>query len=327
MNKTNKTKKRIIFAGTPLFSLPTLRALIDSASHLNYEICAVYTQPDRPAGRGRKLTASPVKQLALQKNLAVEQPQSLTDPAVQKKLADYHADMMIVVAYGLLLPEAVLELFPLGAINIHASLLPRWRGAAPIQQALLAGDTETGISIMKMEKGLDTGPVYCIEKCSLSKTTTTQQLHDTLAKLGPKTLLNCLAELIAGQLSPKSQQHNQATYAHKIKKEDAKINWTLPAIEIDRAIRAFNPVPIAFTCLVDLVIRMWHSELLSESTIAPPGTIIAAQPKGIDVATGEGVIRLLTMQFPGGKPLSVRDLLNSKKELLQPGTQLGTQSE
>jgi len=310
---------KIIFAGTPEFSVSTLQALINS----KHEIVAVYTQPDRPAGRGQKLTASPVKQLALQNNLIVCQPTSLRDPAEQKKLADWHADIMIVIAYGLILPKNVLETPRLGCVNVHASLLPHWRGAAPIQRAILAGDTETGITIMQMDEGLDTGAMLYRVSCPILPTDTSQILHDRLTTLGADALLNTLTDIEAGSTNPIAQDNAASSYAKKIDKHEAEINWQQTADEIDRTVRAFNPWPVAHTMINNISLRIFQAQPLTEKSNQKPGTILKADKQGIDIATGNGVLRLLQIQLPGARCLSVADVLHSKADLFAPGTILG----
>lgn len=306
---------RLIFAGTPAFALPVLQALIDS----KYNICAVYTQPDRPAGRGRKITSSPIKKLAQQHNLPIEQPKTLKDIIQQKTLQNYHADIMIVAAYGLLLPKPILAAFPLGCINIHASVLPRWRGASPIQHAILAGDHETGITIIQMNEGLDTGDILKKVVCPITDRDTAQTIHDQLAALGAQTLIHTLDDIEHGKTKPTAQDDTHTTYAEKINKQTAKIDWTKSAIDIDRMIRAFNPWPVAFTHIDDTTIRVWEAAPINETLSEIPGTIIKASNKSIDVVTGNGVLRLLKLQWPGGKRLAVSDFFPTKKTLFAQG--------
>lgn len=300
---------KIIFAGTPDFAAVALAGLIDS----KHEVVAVYTQPDRPAGRGRKLKPGPVKKLALDHNIPVEQPTSLKSTEEHDKLASWQADIMVVAAYGLLLPEAVLAIPPLGCLNIHASLLPRWRGAAPIQRAILAGDEETGITIMQMDKGLDTGAMLLKKSCPITEDDNAQILHDRLAILGNEAILESLTNL-AG-LKPEQQAADQATYAKKLDKSEAVIDWSRSAIELDRQVRAFNPWPVAQTRLDDKIIRVWQAAPLSVESDQAPGTIVQSNKKGFDIVCGKGQLRLLVAQLPGGKPLSAADLLNGHAEL------------
>lgn len=304
----------IVFAGTPEFAATVLQALLETP----HQIRAVYTQPDRRAGRGRKLRPSPVKTCALAANLPVMQPESLRDEAVQSALTQWQADIMVVVAYGLILPPAVLTAFPLGCINVHASLLPRWRGAAPIQRAIEAGDTTTGITIMQMDKGLDTGDMLATQTCAINADDTAQSLHDRLAAIGASLLCATLPRLQAGELSPQAQDDTQANYAAKIVKDDACIDWRRPASAVDRQIRAFNPWPGAFTRCEDEVIKIWQAQVVSGQD-GLPGTVIAVDKNGIDVNTGQQILRITQLQLPGGKPLAVRDYVNG-----QPGLRPGT---
>jgi methionyl-tRNA formyltransferase len=319
-------ERRIIFAGTPEFAVPSLAALLDAG----LQVIAVYTQPDRPAGRGQKVQMSPIKQLALAHGLAVFQPESLKkDAAAVAALCALDADVMIVVAYGLLLPQTVLDAPRLGCVNVHASLLPRWRGAAPIQRAVLAGDAESGVCIMKMEAGLDTGPVYHRVTTPLEPAETGGSLHDRLAVLGAEALLAALAGVSDGSLQPEPQAEALATYAHKLNKEEARIDWTQSAVDIDRQIRAFNPWPVAHTTLGDAVLRVWGSSCQSElltaaaperpltnnaaplTTENPPGTVLSTDKSGINVATSAGILRITRLQPPGKKPMSAADYLNA----------------
>jgi methionyl-tRNA formyltransferase len=298
---------RIIFAGTPEFAAETLQALLTT----EHEICAVYTQPDRPAGRGRKITASPVKQVALANQIAVEQPLNFKSDEAKQVLADYRADLMIVVAYGLLLPQVVLDTPRLGCINIHASLLPRWRGAAPIQRAILAGDTKTGVCIMQMEAGLDTGPVIASNRCEIADTDTAQILHDRLAQLGASTLLSCLDDIESLQKNAQPQDHNASNYAKKLLKQEAEINWQQSAAAINRQINAFNPWPVAQTKWQDNVFRIWAAELVQQTGPTKAGEVINVSRNGIEIGTGDGILRLTQIQLPGKKAMAVADFLNA----------------
>jgi methionyl-tRNA formyltransferase len=312
---------RLVFAGTPVFAAESLKALLQMGKH---EVVAVYTQPDRPAGRGRELKASPVKELALQERIPVFQPTTMRDADVQAELAALAPDLMIVAAYGLLLPKAVLELPRLGCLNVHASLLPRWRGAAPIQRAILAGDTETGITIMQMDEGLDTGEMRYKERCPISPNDTAGSLHDRLALLGGETLIAALELLEVGELPSEIQGEADISYAHKLSKEEAKLDWNLSASALARSVRAYNPAPVAFTTLGGQVLRVWQASEMDDTTTAPPGMVIKADREGLQVAAGGGsVLRLETLQLPGGKPLSVMQLLNARRDQLAPGQQLG----
>lgn len=298
---------KIIFAGTPEFASTALNSLLKS----EHEVIAVYTQPDRPAGRGRKLTASPVKQLATQHDIPVYQPQSLKHEEEQKLLRSLNADLMVVAAYGLLLPLAVLQIPSRGCINIHASLLPRWRGAAPIHRAILAGDSETGITIMQMDEGLDTGGMLLKKSCPILPGDTSACLHDRLAALGGEALLEALKGLETGSLVAKPQDNALATYASKLSKDESKIDWNKSAEEIDRQIRGLNPWPVAQCNYDEKVLRIWFSKCIGGDTSMSPGSVIQADKQGVDVATGKGIIRLLTLQLPGGKPLDAASFINS----------------
>lgn len=312
---------RIVFAGTPAFAAESLKALLQQGDH---EIVAVYSQTDRPAGRGRELKASPVKQFALAHGLPVLQPVSLRTPEAQAELAALAPDLMIVAAYGLILPPEVLAIPRLGCLNVHASLLPRWRGAAPIQRAILAGDRETGITIMQMDAGLDTGAMRHMEHCPISPHDTGASLHDRLALLGGEALVAALELLQRGELPSAAQNEADACYAHKLSKEEARLDWSRPAAELARQVRAFNPVPVAYTELAGQTLRVWQASVSAETTTAPPGMIIAADRDGLRVAAGGGtVLQLETLQLPGGKPLAVLQLLNARREQLAPGQVLG----
>lgn len=297
---------RVLFAGTPEFAAVTLRALLASP----FEVCGVYTQPDRPAGRGRKLTASPVKALALEHGLPVEQPPTLKDAAAQARLAAYGADVMVVVAYGLLLPKAVLETPRLGCVNVHGSLLPRWRGAAPIHRAVLAGDGETGVTIMQMDVGLDTGPMLSKATTPIGPGDTTADLHDRLAALGAGLLVETLGALAAGTARSEAQDNALASYAAKLSKEEGRIDWTRPAAELARQVRAFNPFPVAFTEWHGGNLRLWRAEAIAGRG-GEPGQVVAAGREGIDIATGDGVLRITELQPPGKRPMGAGEFLNA----------------
>ena len=305
------TPLRIIFAGTPEFSVPSLEALLAAGQ----EIVAVYTQPDRPAGRGRKLSPSPVKEAALAHGLPVFQPLTLKDEAAVTGLRALAADLMVVVAYGLLLPQAVLDAPRLGCVNVHASLLPRWRGAAPIQRALLAGDVETGVTIMRMAAGLDTGPMYLLHPLVIAPRETGGSLSDQLARMGAQALVEALPGVADGSLIPVPQDDSQANYAHKLTKAEAEIDWSRPAMEIDRLIRAFDPWPVAQTRLEGYSLRLWGCELtdIIPPPAALPGQVLAASKGGIEVATGAGVLRLTRLQPPGKRPMSAAEFLNARR--------------
>jgi len=299
----------IIFAGTPEFALPPLRALLDS----EHRVCAVYTQPDRPAGRGRKLTASPVKQLAVAAGIELLQPANLKEVEVQAVLAALDADLMIVVAYGLILPARVLSSPRLGCWNIHASLLPRWRGAAPIQRAILAGDTETGVCIMQMDAGLDTGPLIQCAAHPIAPDVTATRLHDQLADLGAVTLLRCLSN--ASLYETTAQKALGACYATKLSKTEAELDWQQDAVDLERKVRAFNAWPVARAKLAGESLRIWMARAESATGKEIPGTVTAADRDGICVATGSGVLRLLEVQRDGGRRIQAGDYLNARPEL------------
>ncbi len=317
---------RIVFAGTPGFAVPSLTALVQGG----YQVVAVYTQPDRPSGRGRKRASSPIKQTAVAFGLPVMQPETLRDPAAQATLCALQPDLMVVVAYGLLLPPAVLAAPRLGCVNVHASLLPRWRGAAPIQRAILAGDSETGVTIMRMERGLDTGPMYLTRIAPIATRETAGSLHDRLSILGAEALMEALPGILSASLQPNPQDDAQAIYASKLNKNAALIDWSAPATTIDRQIRAFDPWPVAETHLDGATLRVWAAEALagpqksgnpatdtvpkgSTPVGAPtPGMVVAHSKAGIDVATGEGLLRITRVQLPGKCPIAAAQLLNAR---------------
>ncbi|PZQ16628.1 MAG: methionyl-tRNA formyltransferase [Rhodanobacter denitrificans] len=304
---------RLVFAGTPEFAVPCLQACLRAP----VDVVAVYTQPDRPAGRGRQLAASPVKQAALAAAIpAVEQPETLRDPEAQARLRALAPDLMIVVAYGLILPRKVLSIPKLGCWNVHASLLPRWRGAAPIQRALLAGDAETGVDLMRMEAGLDTGPVLLERRTPIGPDETGGSLHDRLAVLGAEVLADGLARVVAGEwLVAREQPGQGVTYAHKLDKAEARLDWSLPAPTLERTVRAFDPWPVAEADIGGERLRIWSARAADMPHAATPGQLLAAGPTGIDVACGEGVLRILEVQRAGGRRIAVRDYLNARPEL------------
>ncbi|WP_447502466.1 methionyl-tRNA formyltransferase [Aeromonas caviae] len=311
-------KLKLIFAGTPDFAARHLAALLSSG----HEVVAVYTQPDKPAGRGQKLTASPVKELALAHDLPVYQPASLRNEAAQAELAALGADLMVVVAYGLILPKAVLDTPRLGCINVHGSLLPRWRGAAPIQRSIWAGDAETGVTIMQMDVGLDTGAMIRKVTCPIASDETSASLYDKLASLGPQALVDTLDAMAAGDTAAEPQDDALANYAEKLSKEEARIDWSMDAVAIERCIRAFNPWPISWFDVAGQTVKVWQAEVVAQDHGQAAGTLLKADKQGIEVATGQGVLRLLTLQPPGKKAMSVSDLLNSRRDWFEPGTQL-----
>jgi len=299
---------KIIFAGTPEFAATNLNELI----HSPHEICAVLTQPDRPAGRGRKLTPSPVKQLATANNIPVLQPTSLNkDPTIEGLLREMQADIMVVVAYGLILPKTILDLPKYGCLNVHASILPRWRGAAPIQRAILAGDDETGVTIMQMDEGLDTGRMLLKKITPIENSDSGQSLHDRLASIGATALIECLDQLDVYLDQALQQDEKSATYAAKISKADGLIDWHNDATDIHNKIRGFNPWPIAYTEYDNKKLRIWEAEVLSGESNQIPGKVITESKQGIDVACGNGVLRITKLQLPGGKPMIVREFINA----------------
>ncbi len=309
---------RIIFAGTPDFAARHLTALLSS----EHEVIAVYTQPDRPAGRGKKLTASPVKHIALENNLPVYQPENFRPEQSKQQLADLKADIMVVVAYGLLLPQAVLDTPALGCINVHGSILPRWRGAAPIQRSIWAGDKETGITIMQMDIGLDTGDMLKIATLPIEPDDTSASMYEKLAKLGPQALLSCLSDIATGHVTATKQDDSQANYAQKLSKEEAKIDWTQSAEFIERSIRAFNPWPVSYFTVADHNIKVWQSCVEESSVTEPAGTILRADKSGIYIATGKNTLVLKQIQLSGKKAMSVQDVLNSRSSWFEAGSQL-----
>jgi methionyl-tRNA formyltransferase len=305
------SRLRLVFAGTPEFARPCLGACLAADA----DVVAVYTQPDRPAGRGRKLTPSPIKECALDAGVPVEQPETLKGADAQARLAAYAPDLMIVVAYGLILPKKVLAIPRLGCWNVHASLLPRWRGAAPIQRAILAGDAETGVDLMQMEVGLDTGPVLIERRTPIGAGETGGSLHDRLAALGAAALAEGLARVANGEsLTPKPQSESGVEYAHKLDKSEARIDWSQPAIAIERKVRAFDPWPVAEADIDGERLRIWSARAIGERTDAAPGTIVSTARDALDIATGDGILRILDVQRDGGRRVGVRDWQNARRE-------------
>lgn len=314
-------KLNIIFAGTPDFAATHLQALLNS----EHNVIAVYTQPDKPAGRGKKLQASPVKQLAEAHHIPVYQPKSLRKEEAQAELQALNADVMVVVAYGLILPEAVLKAPKYGCLNVHGSLLPRWRGAAPIQRSIWAGDTETGVTIMQMDIGLDTGDMLHKVTTPILATETSASLYAKLAELAPPALLEVLNGLTSGQFKPEKQQDEQANYAEKLTKEEAKLDWHMTACQLERNIRAFNPAPMAYLTLmvneVEERIKVYQAEVLphQDKTV---GTVLAVDKNGIQIATQQGVLNITQLQPAGKKPMSVQDFLNGRGDWFKVGSVL-----
>ena len=302
---------RVIFAGTPDFAAQHLQALLDSP----HQVVGVYSQPDRPSGRGRKLTASPVKALALEHGIEVQQPLSLKGAEAQLLLAAYKADIMVVVAYGLLLPQTVLNTPSLGCINVHGSLLPRWRGAAPIQRSILAGDALSGITVMQMEAGLDTGAMLLKATTPINETDTSASLYDTLAVLGCRSLIAALAGLQNGSLAPQIQDDAKANYASKLTKTEGAIDWHQSAQQISLQVRGLNPWPVAYSDWKEQRLRIWMAHPIEASSSQPAGTLVAMDKTGIEVACGSGHLKITQLQWPGGKALSQSELMNLKQKM------------
>ena len=315
------TPLRIIFAGTPDFAARHLQALLDS----DHQVIAVYTQPDRPAGRGQQLQASPVKQLALTHNIPVFQPKSLKKLPAQQQLAALDADLMVVVAYGLILPQVVLDTPKLGCINVHGSILPRWRGAAPIQRALWAGDSETGVTIMQMDAGLDTGAMLSIATMPIEATDTSATLYEKLAVIGPEALIAALQDLPALQAKAQPQQDSAANYAEKLSKEEAQLDFHKTAAALEREIRAFNPWPVSYLQLAAQQLKIWQARV--ETGSAQPGQVVRVDKKGIAIGTADGLLVIEQLQPPGKKTMAVVDFLNGRADWFQPGQQLQHQTE
>ncbi|HBH15235.1 MAG TPA: methionyl-tRNA formyltransferase [Leclercia adecarboxylata] len=312
------TSLRIIFAGTPDFAARHLDALLSSG----HQVVGVFTQPDRPAGRGKKLMPSPVKVLAEEHSLPIFQPASLRPQENQQLVADLNADVMVVVAYGLILPKAVLDMPRLGCINVHGSLLPRWRGAAPIQRSLWAGDADTGVTIMQMDVGLDTGDMLYKLSCPITDEDTSATLYDKLAELGPKGLIDTLQQLADNRVQPEVQDEALVTYAEKLTKEEARLDWSLPAAQLERCIRAFNPWRMSWLEIDGQPVKVWQASVIAGPVNAAPGTIVEANKQGIQVATVEGILNLESLQPAGKKAMSAQDLLNSRREWFTPGNSL-----
>ncbi|MBH0081679.1 methionyl-tRNA formyltransferase [Pseudoalteromonas sp. NZS11] len=312
---------RIIFAGTPDFAARHLQALIQS----EHQIVGVYSQPDRPAGRGKKLKTSEVKALALEHNLPVFQPQSLKNDEALAELTSLNADIMIVVAYGLILPKAILEAPRLGCLNVHGSILPRWRGAAPIQRAIWAGDEQTGVTIMQMDEGLDTGDMLHISRCPISTTETSASLYTKLAELGPDALIETINKLANGELTPEPQNDELANYAKKLSKEEANIDWSMSALQIERNIRSFNPWPVCFTQMGGQTVKIYQAQVVLQS--GDPGQILSSDKNGVVVACGEHALCITQLQPQGKKPMAINDFLNGRSDWVTPGTILGENNE
>ncbi|MDF1758426.1 MAG: methionyl-tRNA formyltransferase [Legionellaceae bacterium] len=310
-----KKSLRIVFAGTPDFGIPCLEGLLKS----DHELVAVYTQPDRPSGRGRKLQSPAVKIWAEENSIPVYQPLNFKNQIDVDELAALTPDVIVVIAYGLILPTKVLNIPMYGCINVHASILPKWRGASPIQHAILNGDLETGVTIMQMDKGMDTGDFYTIETCPIHTDDTTSILHDRLAKIATDPLLKTLEKIANHQAVATQQDGSQATYSPKITKEDAKINWQQSAKEINQRIRAFSPWPLAFTATPEQAFQVLKAEVINEKNSSLPGTIVSISKKGMLINTNLGSLLITELRFPGKKTISISDYLNSSRTQLQVG--------
>ncbi|MDD4914715.1 MAG: methionyl-tRNA formyltransferase [Methylococcales bacterium] len=297
---------KIIFAGTPEFAVPSLQALLDSP----HQVCAVYTQPDRPAGRGRKLAASPVKELALAAGIPVYQPENFSQSADIAGIASLNPDLMVVIAYGLILPQAVLDIPVKGCLNVHGSLLPRWRGAAPIHRAVMAGDAMTGVTIMKMVKKLDAGDMLYKAEYPIAADATSGSLHDILAELGASSLLQVIGQIECGEMVTEAQDEAQVTYAHKLEKNEAQLDWSQSAAVLDRKIRGLNPWPVAQTLFKGEILRIWRAAVAEGGDTLPPG-VVSCAGQTLDVGAGQGILRLLEVQLPGGKRIAAKDFLNA----------------
>ena len=309
----------VVFAGTPEFAVPSLRMLAGGP----HRIAAVYTRADRPAGRGRRMAASPVKAAALELGLPVEQPESLRVPAARERLAAHRPEIVVTAAYGLILPPEVLAIPPSGCINVHASLLPRWRGAAPVQHALLAGDVETGVTIMQMDRGVDTGGILLARTCPVRPDDTAGSLTERLARIGAEALAEAMTGLAAGRIATRPQDESAATLAPRIRKADAVIDWSCDARDLERRVRAFDPWPTAFTLAGGEPLRILRAEALADADPhrPAPGTVLRAGTTGIEVQAGTGRLRVLRLQRPGKRPMDAREFLNGRR--LDPGNRLG----
>ncbi|WP_070970277.1 methionyl-tRNA formyltransferase [Vibrio sonorensis] len=309
---------KIVFAGNPDFAALHMAALIAS----EHKVIAAYTSPDKPAGRGKKLKSSPVKVLAQEHDIPVFQPASLKSEEAQKELAALDADVMVVVAYGLLLPKAILDTPRLGCINVHGSILPKWRGAAPIQRSIWAGDEETGVTIMQMDVGLDTGDMLKIARLPIEANDTSAIMYEKLAELGPQALVDCLNEVASGTAVAEKQDDALATYAQKLSKEEAKIRWADSAVHTERCVRAFNSWPVSYFEIEENNVKVWKSHVSDTVSDKPAGTILQADKTGLHIATGDGILVLETIQIPGKKAMPVKDILNSRADWFKVGTVL-----
>lgn len=313
--KSNTKKLNLVFAGTPEFAAAHLYALIETIkTEPAFTLSAVYTQPDRPSGRGKKLTASPVKEMALNAQLPVYQPLSLREASAQDQLRQLKPDLLIVVAYGLILPQAILDIPTYGCINVHGSLLPKWRGAAPIQRACWAGDQETGITIMQMDAGLDSGAMLLKKKCAILPTDTSATLYDKLAHIAPPALIEVLNQLLKGKLNPEQQDESQVTYAKKLTKEEARLDWHLPASQLERNVRAFNPWPICHLSHKGQTFKIWQAQVRHENSAQPLGTITQVDKLGLAIQCAEGQFVITELQPEGKKRMPFHDYLNAKPD-------------
>lgn len=312
---------RVIFAGTPDFAATHLQAILEDD---RYQLVAIYTQPDRPAGRGKKITQSPVKKLALANDIQLEQPASLTDIKTQETIARLEADVLIVVAYGLILPQAVLDIPRLGCINVHGSILPKWRGAAPIQRAIEAGDRETGVTVMQMDVGLDTGPMLTTSQCTIDDKETSASLYSKLAVLGAQALINTLEKMRSGTAVGIAQDSTQSSYADKIAKQESLIDWSASVTEIERRVRAFNPFPAAYSLVNGQRIKIWLASADSRDYHGVPGEILSADNDGLLVKCGNGALLISTIQLAGKSKMCVSEALKSRASIFSPGNRLGT---
>jgi methionyl-tRNA formyltransferase len=308
----SETGLRIIFAGTPEFAAQHLQALLDSS----HQVVSVYSQPDRPAGRGRKLTVSPVKTLALEHSIEVQQPLTLKDPQTQHVLASYKADIMVVVAYGLLLPQVALDTPRLGCINVHGSLLPRWRGAAPIQRAILAGDATSGVTVMQMEAGLDTGPMLLKTGIPITLADTSASLYKKLAELGCNSLVKVLNGLQSAKLTAEVQDNAEANYAAKLTKAEGAIDWHQSAQQISLQVRGLNSWPVAYSDWQDNRLRIWMAHAIESSGNQPAGTLVTLDKTGLEVVCGRGHLKITQLQWPGGKTLNQSEIMSLKQKMI-----------